>query len=60
MKLGDKVKVLVGVYAGKIGTIKSISKAPINIGVSGLAGAQMLVWFTEAEIDKEIEIAETK
>lgn len=51
MKAGDTVKVLAGVYAGKIGTVKAVATGvPKSIGVS-IGDAMTIVWFMPDEVE---------
>ena len=55
IKEGDKDRVLVGVYDGKEGRVKSQSDAPKCIGVHVYGGDKMalpLTWFRPEEIKK--------
>ena len=53
MKKGDKIKVKVGVYAGKEGIIEAIADAPKSIGVgSAITGVVGLItWFKPNEVE---------
>ena len=54
-EVGDRVRVLVGVYAGKEGRVDSISDAPKCIGVYVFGSNKMtlpLTWFKPEQIEK--------
>lgn len=57
VKIGDRIRVLVGVYTGKEGRVKSLSDAPKRVGVHVFGGLQKdmilpLTWFRPEEIEK--------
>lgn len=53
-KVGDKIRVLIGVYIHKYGTVDVIAdNAPKSVGVKVSAeGALMTTWFRPKEIEK--------
>ena len=55
VKVGDRIRVLVGVYTGKEGRVDSLSDAPKSIGVHVFGGEKTtlpLTWFRPEEIEK--------
>ncbi len=53
-KIKDRVRVLIGVYAGQEGIVESLSDAPKCIGVHVFAGKEIalpLTWFRPEEVE---------
>ena len=54
IEVGDRIRVLVGVYTGKEGRVDSLSDAPKCIGVYVFGSKEMtlpLTWFKADEIE---------
>ncbi len=55
LKVGDRIRVLVGVYTGKEGRVDSVSSAPKSIGVYVFGSKETtlpLTWFRPEEVEK--------
>jgi len=56
IEVGDRIRVLVGIYTGKEGRVDSVSSAPKSIGVYVFGGLPKemvlpLTWFRPEEIE---------
>ena len=55
LKIGDRIRVLVGAYIGQEGRVDSLSDAPKCIGIHVFGGKEIalpLTWFKPEEIEK--------